>query len=166
MRPIHLVGVVSLVAAGFALRTVTETQAPRPSASVVDPTVLRAGPERHMFIEGQRATVRADTLRNEVRAAIREEFASQRGTRDTERADQDDELAERPLSAEAIRAIEGARSSVDEAISQGVWTQDDTQAFRARIAAAPGQEAFKVRLLVVQAINKDQLKVARGAELP
>ncbi|MEZ4362893.1 MAG: hypothetical protein R3B48_22065 [Kofleriaceae bacterium] len=144
-----LAGGCALTLAYLAGRLQTDA-APTPTAV---PAAASPAP-RPIVLE--RAAAPAGLTRDELRAAIREALAEERGA---ETADPTDERTAPEREARIAEARSVALEVVARGLDDGVWSVEERAALRAQLMDLPERETHEVLTPLFQAINAQRLRL-------
>lgn len=154
----HLVVPVAFLALGLELAPALrgEHDAPR----VVTAPVTAAP------VTVNRGGLDAESLRRAVRAAVRDELAAHADPTTADAAEAadvatpDDDAPLPPTAAQQDATVR-ATAAIDRILARGVLAPADRFDLEGELAAVHPEDADALRLRLVQAINRDQLRTAR-----
>ena len=99
-------------------------------------------------------------MRRAVRAAVRDELAAHTAPAAAAAAEPDDDDDAPPTAAQQAAASR-ATAAIDRILARGVLAPADRFDLEGELAAVHPEDADALRLRLVQAINRDQLRTAR-----
>jgi hypothetical protein len=148
--------VIGFVAGGVAFRS---SGCPASTARPAEARPLEARGELPTGAELVAAHLGEAALRRIVREEVTAAFAAQQRTADCAEHDEAAPTAatEPEMSAEASRAYDRARATIDAAIARGSWTQADRAQLQANVASLPKARRDELRLAVAAALNQRKL---------
>jgi hypothetical protein len=154
--------------AGVLLSRVADHSGPAHATAQSNPSAAVDGAPRTPAAAGVMMMHLSDEDRGALRRIVREELIADRAAREAPtpqgvpdsgcRGGTEPESA--PMSDAALHAYDRARTTVEGAISRGVWTESDRAELRAELAALPAERRFEITSPLIVAVNKQKVRFA------
>jgi hypothetical protein len=155
--------------AGVLVSRIVSHSAPARAAAQPNPPAAAEGAPRTPAAAGVMMTRLSDEDKGALRRILREELLADRAAHAAPVTPQEvpdsgcrgrPEPESAPMSDAALQAYDRARTTVDGAISRGVWTESDRAELRAELAAVPAERRFEITSPLIVAVNTQKVRFA------